>query len=479
MSQPDAKLSTLVTRAGFWSVLSQAIVRSAQIVAGLVFVVVLSPSEVGVWFFALSIVSLPQLVIEAGPGQALVQNERDDSGFISAVFVLSILVGIASAVSFWLFAPLLAEVLQDETAELPLAVIAFAVLFNAASRTHIALARRRLDFRSAMYVESAGAFGPLVVGIPLAIAGFGVWAPIVGTIVGAGLGALVAAGVVRLGPITWPDRVATKFVLRFSGWTVGEALLGWLSTWGGAFFVGIYLTSSDTGLFRTSEFIPLLVFGALSAALGPVVLSAASRLRADSRAVDTLLDEANRLIALVVAGFGMGVVLLAGAIEEILGSEWGNFSTLVVIQTVSHMLGALLTTFLPTLIALDHRALAFAYRLCVVGLLIPAYLIVVPLGLEVFIWSMLVIRLVVVLIAWAVSAKTSVSFRSFLFAPVGYYVVAAALAAPCYWAGGLLSDSTLMGGAVSIVSFAILFGGYLLHFQRDRLSATVNRLLQR
>src|SRR5215813_6191713 len=147
-----------------------------QFIVGIVLMRLLSPEAFGVGGMVLMVIGFVKLVGDMGFNVAIVQRTSLTQEHIRVAFTSCISIGIVLFSVLWLVAPAIARLfMHDELASI-LRAIAIAFVFSAMSATPIAVLRRELKFRTLAGIETASYFvGYGLVGIALAMTGFGVW----------------------------------------------------------------------------------------------------------------------------------------------------------------------------------------------------------------------------------------------------------------------------------------------------------------
>nr|WP_297351698.1 lipopolysaccharide biosynthesis protein [uncultured Caldimonas sp.] len=158
-----------------------AILRAlAQLGAQVVLARVLGPQVYGQFAVVLVVISFGWLLAESGMGAALIQMpELDDDAIrqaIGGVLLQGGLVGLAIIFA----APFLARLFEDPTLTVPLMVCGPLVVVQGLCNIPASLMRRNFDMKRWQIIQvGAYAFSFGVVGITLALAGWGLWSLIV------------------------------------------------------------------------------------------------------------------------------------------------------------------------------------------------------------------------------------------------------------------------------------------------------------
>lgn len=137
---------------------------------------ILEPRDIGLVAFALIVVELGKIVVNAGMSQAIIQRREWDDTFAATGFYLNFLFSLAvTALVVWVLAPLIAT-FYDPQAEDIVKVLAFIFLLDGINAVHDGKLKRNFSFRTVAIRTILASLASGVLGVYLAISGYGVWA---------------------------------------------------------------------------------------------------------------------------------------------------------------------------------------------------------------------------------------------------------------------------------------------------------------
>lgn len=182
-----------VTVKGFsWNVAGNLTRSLAGFMINILLARLLGPEPFGIVALALLIVSIGTLIVESGLGAALIQKKEIDKRDVAFVFTLQMSLGILLASLVIGLAPWLARQFSTPAATPVLRIMALMLVFQSFAQVPAALLRRRLDFKRVQIAQVVSFFvGFLGLGIPMALAGMGVWSLVAAQVVQSGLNALI------------------------------------------------------------------------------------------------------------------------------------------------------------------------------------------------------------------------------------------------------------------------------------------------
>jgi len=270
--------------AALWGVLGTVLRMLMQVLSQIVLARILGPEQFGLFAAALVVVLFSTFFADVGIAYGLIQRRTVTDEDVRFVFTWQMLLG--SVVSLLLFAaaPSIAGFYSDERLVSVLQWLSVTCVISALGSTASALLRRRLDFK-AIHEAALVSYliGFFVLGIPLAMAGFGVHALIVAFLVQSTLASvlMLRKSVHPVRPLLW--HANAPGILSFGATVLGTNLVNWVMTSMDRIVVGRTMSITATGLYSTvHNFVTVPTMNALSVIQG--VLYSASATVQDSKA---------------------------------------------------------------------------------------------------------------------------------------------------------------------------------------------------
>ena len=151
----------------------------AQIVSFIISIVLarlLDPNVYGVIAIVTVFITILQVFVDSGLGTALIQKRDADDLDFSTVFYANIVLCVLLYTVLFFFAPLIAKLYAIPELTLIIRVMGIAILISALKNIQQAYVSRKMMFKKFFFATLGGTIGAAIVGISLAVSGFGVWA---------------------------------------------------------------------------------------------------------------------------------------------------------------------------------------------------------------------------------------------------------------------------------------------------------------
>lgn len=322
-------LAGRVAGAAKWSVLTQLASKLISPVTTMVLARLLAPADFGVVASATMVISLGDLVTDAGFQRYLVQHRFDaDEGLSSAAcvaFWTNLAVSLAALAGIACLREALAEAVGSPGWGGLLAFAALSLPLTSLSSVQTALYQRRLDFRTLFSSRMGSSLLILVVSVPLAAVGLGPWSMVAGTLAS---NLFLAAWLTAQSP--WKPGLyysvgLLRDMLAFGVWIIAESVTTWVNLWAGTFIIGRLMDQAHVGLYKTSTTMSNSITGVVTAAVLPVVFAALSEVQSEPVRFRRVFLRMQAYLALGVVPISLGVLTYHDLVTQLLlGPQWGE-----------------------------------------------------------------------------------------------------------------------------------------------------------
>lgn len=171
-----------VIKGAFWKFAERIAAQLVSLVVSIILARLLSPNEYGTISLVMVFITIANVFVSSGFGQALIQKKDADSLDFSSVFYFSLFfTGIIYVCLFFLAVPI-ANFYNMPLLIPILRVLAISVPIMGVNSVQQAYVARKMQFKLFFYATFIGTLISAVVGIVLAYSGFGVWALVAQTL---------------------------------------------------------------------------------------------------------------------------------------------------------------------------------------------------------------------------------------------------------------------------------------------------------
>ena len=306
-----------------WTLLGKGAYGILQLIVLAILARLVSPAAFGVVSAALIVISLSAIVSQLGMGTALVQRPTLEPRHIDTAFVASFLFDSALGAAVWLGAPLAATFFRNADVAPVLRTLAWVFPVHGLSTVAQSLMKRELRFRELANLDVVSyGVGYGVVGVPLALMGFGVWALVVAQIV---------HGTVKTGILLWwrrprirmPERRAFDELMYFgAGFTLAK-IANQIAAQGDYLVVGRFLGPQALGFYGRAYNLMSAPANGFATVIDAVLFPVMAKVQTESIRLAAAFRRAIALLSLVFLPTSVAFVLLAPEIVHLLlGPRW-------------------------------------------------------------------------------------------------------------------------------------------------------------
>jgi O-antigen/teichoic acid export membrane protein len=322
----DSSVGGRVLGGLFWAfsgTLAQAVL---QVIVMMVMARLLAPATFGAVAAALVVIKVAGFISNLGLAGALIQREDLEDRHIETAFATLVQVGLVTCLLIELGAPWIAAFFRIDAVEPVVRLLAIAIPLSNASQVALGLMRRDLMFRQvATFAVVAFVVGYGLVGIGLAVSGFGLWA-----LAGAHVAQTACNTILLLHfrphPRVWVIRwKPLSELLRFAGGMVGWRTATNIALEADNLVVGRWLGAEALGLYSRAYWLAATPASLFGRGIGNVLFPTLSRFQDDRRRLALAYRRGITATNLVAVPASAVIAILAPEMVDIvLGDQWGS-----------------------------------------------------------------------------------------------------------------------------------------------------------
>jgi len=367
-----------------WTLAGQGGAQILRALISLVLASMLGPKAFGLMAIALAVIAFADMLIDLGSGQALIQRKELSSALVDSVFTMNVMVGLGMSAALVLAAPFAARFYADPELRSVLELTSLAFPISSAGVVHRAMLVRRMQLDRLALNQMLSVLVTGGVSIALAWLDYGVWALIWGTLAGLLASTLELWWATRLRPSLHFSREELRSISGFSRDLTFSNLLSYLVGQADKLVLGSALGSVALGCYSLADRLVQRPVQMIGTAVDGAVFSRFSEWQDRDEALRHGFLRAATGIALVVWPAVAGLAALSGDLVLWLRSaEWAPVSRVLVLLAPSYAITSSLSRPIGLCLRAKGRTdLLLRWRLIETPLLVGAYLVAIPLGLE-------------------------------------------------------------------------------------------------
>jgi O-antigen/teichoic acid export membrane protein len=327
---PLSDLRASVRRGLGWKATSQVFRQLSRVVVVVILARLLDPSDFGLAAMVLAFSALILVFSDLGLGAALVQRDSLTESDRCTIFWTNVATGTAltviGVVASW---PIAAFYGEPQVQPL-MAALSVSFLVTALGSTQSALLSRTMEFRALELRQMTATLAGGVVGILVALGGYGAWAIITQQI------AISAVSTVLLWAFSpWRPRMtfsaaSLRGVAGYGANVFAARLLFYFSRNADNLLIGRFLGPAALGAYAFAYNVMLVPLERIAAPVSEVLFPAFSRLGDDTRRIARSWLRANRVIAAISLPAMAGLIVVApDFVQVVLGDRWSSATPVI------------------------------------------------------------------------------------------------------------------------------------------------------
>jgi O-antigen/teichoic acid export membrane protein len=305
-----------------WATGAKFVLQIASWAATLVVVRLLTPEDYGLMAKVAVVCAITGAVAELGLEAAIVRSVDIARDELRKIYGVALLFGAGMTASVAAAAPLLAGLFREPRLTWPIAVASLQMLIAAASIVPSALATRDLSFRKLATIEMAAGMVSIAATLLLAVAGSGVWALVVGTLLGA---IARGSGLLVLGDRVWPTFSMRGIgeQLKFGMTVVGNRLSYFIIVQSDVLIGSAFLSTTQIGQYSVALQLATMPLTKFMGTINQITLPAVARQQSDPVRVRAAVLKAVGVISLLAFPCLWGISAVAPELVQVLfGANW-------------------------------------------------------------------------------------------------------------------------------------------------------------
>ncbi|HEY9272099.1 lipopolysaccharide biosynthesis protein [Achromobacter sp.] len=362
-----------------------------QISVQIVLARLLGPAQYGLFAMSVVVMTFSAFFSDIGLAYGLIQRKHLDSTDIRFVFTLQVLLGLIITVALAALSGPLAGFFREPRLQAIILALAPLALLQAISAVSLNLLKRELDFKALQIAQTVAYFFAYVcLGIPLGLAGAGVWTLVVAWAAQSLLSLLLMYRVVRhpLAPLLrHPDAFSMG---HFGGTVLLTNLINWIIGNIDRTVIARTLDSTSVGLYANAYNLVNAPSGSILGVMQPVLFSACAKVQHEPQRIRKayLTLMAGITLAIMPVFFAISAVA-STLVLALYGQRWAPAAAVLQPIALAMPMALLWGITTPVLWNTGRATLEFKVQLPLAGLWVVGALWAAQHSLATMAWTVL------------------------------------------------------------------------------------------
>lgn len=298
----------------------------AQLVTFIVSVVLarlLEPTIYGTIALVTVFITILNVFVDSGMGNALIQKKDADDLDFSTVFYFNVVICLALYLIMFAISPLIADFYGIPTLVPVIRVLSLTIVISGLKNVQQAYVSRNLLFKRFFFATLGGTLGAAVIGITMAYLGYGIWALVAQQLFNTLVDTIVLWITVKWRPKRMFSFDRLKGLFSYGWKLLLSSLLNTVYNNIRQLIIGKLYTSEDLAYFNRGKQFPNLIITNVNTSIDSVLLPTMSREQGDVSRVKSMTRRAIKTSTYIIAPFMTGLIVCAvPLVRLILTDKW-------------------------------------------------------------------------------------------------------------------------------------------------------------
>ena len=302
----------------FWKFLERCGSQGVTFVVSIILARILDPAVYGTIALVTVFITILQVFVDSGFGNALIQKKNADDLDFSTVFFFNIGFSIVLYLVMFFVAPLIANFYETPELVPILRVLSVTILLSGTKNVQQAYISKKMQFKKFFVVTLSSTILSAVVGIALALMNYGVWALVFQTLSNAFVSVIILWVTVKWRPKLMFSFNRLKSLFSFGWKLLVSALIDTLYNDLRTLIIGKKYSSEDLAFYNKGKTFPNMITTNINATIDSVLLPTMSSAQDNKDEVKAMTRRAIKTSTYVIMPMMMGLAVCADAIVSIL-----------------------------------------------------------------------------------------------------------------------------------------------------------------
>lgn len=319
----ENKIKTKVISGFIWQFAESCGAQIVSFIVSIILARILEPSDYGTISLLLVFITILNVFVDSGLGNALIQKKDADDADFSTVFIFNIFMCIVLYIIMFLCAPGIAVFYGDKSLVALIRVLSIIILISGVKNVQKAYVSKHMYFKKFFFATLGGTIFSAVVGIVLAYCGFGVWALVAQQLSNMLIDTIVLWYTVRWRPKWIFSRSRLKPLLLY-GWKLLLAkLLDTVYNNLTQLIIGKQFSTADLAYYNRGQQFPNLIVSNVNSSIDGVLFPVMSKEQEDVDKLRRMTKRAITVSSFIMWPMMVGLAVIAEPmVKLILTDKW-------------------------------------------------------------------------------------------------------------------------------------------------------------
>ncbi len=307
----------------FWKFGERITAQLVSLLVSIILARLLSPDDYGAVTIVMVFITIANVFVSNGFGNALIQKKDADNLDFSSVLYINIILSILIYAVLFISAPFIANFYYMPILNPVLRVLGIRIPVAAINSIQHAYVSRNMLFKRFFWSTLFGTVLSGISGIIMAYSGFGVWALVTQYLINTCTDTVVLWFTVKWRPILACSLKRAKPLIKYGWKLLVSGLLDTGYTQLRSLLIGKLYTSEDLAFYNQGEKYPQVLAVNINSSIGSVLFPAMSQFQNDKKKIKDITRRSIQVCSYVLWPMMLGIVVIAEPlIRLLLTDKW-------------------------------------------------------------------------------------------------------------------------------------------------------------
>ncbi len=341
-----------------WTYSERIFAQLVSLFVSIILARLISPEEYGIISLVLIFITIADVIVSDGFGNALVQKKDSDDIDFSSMLYFSLACSIVLYLLIFLGAPFIAQYYEAQVLTKVTRVLALRIPVAAINSIQQAYISKKMEFKKFFYATLVGTVTSGIVGIIMALKGYGVWALVAQYLINSCMGTILLAIIINWRPKLIFSWKRVKSLLNYGFQVLSVSLLITIYSNLRSLIIGKKYSVEDLSYTNKGQQFPSLISVNINTSISKVIFPAIVEVQDDKKRVKAMTRRAIKVGTFLLAPALVGLSAVAPTfVSVILTDRWLPCVPYLRIMCLVYLLQPIQTASLQAMKALGEGAL--------------------------------------------------------------------------------------------------------------------------
>lgn len=319
MSETNIEVKTITSL--LWRFAERCGAQGVSFIVSIVLARVLLPEDYGTIALVTVFIAILQVFVDSGLGNALIQKKNADELDFSTVFYFNMFTCTILYLLMFFMAPYIAAFYENNSLVPVIRVLSLNLVISGLKNVQQAYVSKKMLFKRFFFATLGGTLGAAVIGIYLALSGYGIWALVIQQVFNTMVDTLILWITVKWRPKKQFSLSRLKILYKYGWKLLASALIDTVYNNLRQLLIGKLYTPTDLAFYNKGQQFPDLVITNVNSSIDSVLLPVMAVQQDNRIEIKRITQRAIRLSSYIIWPLMIGLMFTSKSVVLLILTE--------------------------------------------------------------------------------------------------------------------------------------------------------------